>query len=266
MTFHLASEKGALHFSARAGYAARGLVYLTISGLALFYVLTGHGDTVGPKGAMQDVSTLPMGELLLILLSAGLIAYAIWRSAQSLLNADNHKADAKGYAVRGGLLVSGLTHCFLAIYTFQLALGSTSGGDGGSEKTIVSSLLSHAFGNYLVMLAGGTLACAGLAQMWKGASGKFDDWLDMPSRYKTGLKFISAAGLIMRGVLFMILGGFIIYAGITYDPGKAGGVQEALLWVREQPYGNALFTFMALGLFAFSIYSFIEAGCRKFVS
>ena len=46
---------------------------------------------------------------------------------------------------------------------------------------------------------------------------------------------------------------------ITYDPEKAGGLDDALRTVNRAPFGAGLLTLMALGLACFGIYRFAWA-------
>lgn len=54
-----------------------------------------------------------------------------------------------------------------------------------------------------------------------------------------------------------------MYAGITVDPSEAGGMREALQWVRGLPFGSAIFLALALGIFLFGGYSLVEAAYRR---
>jgi hypothetical protein len=47
--------------------------------------------------------------------------------------------------------------------------------------------------------------------------------------------------------------------GHRYDPGKAGGIDDALRTVHDAPFGAVLLTLMALGLICFGIYRFFWA-------
>jgi hypothetical protein len=74
---------------------------------------------------------------------------------------------------------------------------------------------------------------------------------------------VCAFGLTARGILFVIIAGFVVYAAYTVDPDQAGGLAEALRWVRTQDYGTGLFFAVAAGLLAFGAYSIIEAVWRR---
>jgi hypothetical protein len=69
-------------------------------------------------------------------------------------------------------------------------------------------------------------------------------------------------GLIARGAIFLIVAGFFMYAAFAVDPQQAGSTGDALVWVRQLPFGGALYSLIALGLFAFGAYGMIEARYR----
>ncbi|TWT74693.1 hypothetical protein Pla123a_35170 [Posidoniimonas polymericola] len=64
-------------------------------------------------------------------------------------------------------------------------------------------------------------------------------------------------------MVFAIIGGFIVYAAVTTNPEKAGGLPEALHWIRAQAYGPWLMAAVAAGLFCYGVYSIVEAVYRR---
>src|SRR5689334_15420365 len=90
---------------ARAGHAAKGVVYLLVGGLAVQAALGFGGETTDPKGAIRNLAGLPGGKVLLPLLAIGLAAYAVWRVLQAALDPDGKGKSAKGIAARIGYAV-----------------------------------------------------------------------------------------------------------------------------------------------------------------
>ena len=165
---------------ARSGYAARGVVYLIIGGLAVLAALGSGGQTTDSKGALVTILQQPFGKVLLALVALGLVGYAIWRLVQASMDPDDHGTDAKGVAIRGGLLVSAVTHVLLAFFALSLIFGWGGGGGGDSgAQDWTAWLLQQPFGRWLVALIGLAVIGAGLAHMVKGYKAKFEKYLQM---------------------------------------------------------------------------------------
>lgn len=249
---------------ARAGYAARGVIYLIIGGLATMTAFGFGGETTGSKGALSNLLQAPYGWLLVLVVALGLFSYSTWRFCQAIFDTDDHGTDAKGMAIRGGLLVSATTHVLLAFWAVSVVLGSASSSGSGSEKeSLVATVMSYTFGHWLVGLIGLAVIGVGVAHFLKGYDEQFEKRFTWSSDTRSKLKPFCKFGLYARGALFAILGGFVIYAAVTTDPSKAAGLSEAMSWLRGQPYGALLFTAAAFGLTCFGIYSIVEAIYRR---
>jgi hypothetical protein len=64
-------------------------------------------------------------------------------------------------------------------------------------------------------------------------------------------------------MVFVTIGAFLLAAAWQADQGEARGLGGALLALRAQPFGRALFAFVALGLAAFGAFGFVEARYRR---
>jgi len=249
---------------ARAGYGARGIVYGLLGALTLASALwgIGQGGEQGSTGAMSTLLGQPFGQVMLGLIALGLIGHVLWRLAQALLNADERDHDAVGWATRAGQLASAIANGALALAAARLALGMGGGEGGDNQESLTAWLMSQPFGRWLVGLVGLVIIGVGVVQVYRGVSGKYRDWLDLPSAHAGLLHAICAFGLSARGVLFAVTGGFFIFAALTVDPNQAGSLPEALDWVHGLPFGAQLYGLAALGLIAFGIYSGVEARYR----
>ena len=110
----------ALEMGARAGYAARGFVYLSIGLLALSAALQITASPSGTRGAIAALSQWPFARVWLTAVALGLASFAGWRALQSLIDADRQGKSWAALASRAGQAISGLVYGSLAWSTFRL--------------------------------------------------------------------------------------------------------------------------------------------------
>lgn len=257
-----ADAQDGLTYLAKAGYAARGVVYLLIGGLAAMAAVGAGGETTGSRGALDNLTDSTAGQVLLFLVGVGLVGYAIWRLVQAHYDLDSYGRDGKGLVKRAAMVISAFTHIALATWVFTaLFAGDSSGGDG--QQRWVGWLIEQPGGPIWVGLIGLAVAAAGVAQIVKGWKANFEKYLDPEYVKLPWARFISRFGLIARGVVFVILGWFFLQAALTYEPGQAGGLGAVLQWLGEQAWGWLILGVVALGLVAFGVYSILEAIYRR---
>ncbi|WP_347331605.1 DUF1206 domain-containing protein [Marinimicrobium locisalis] len=246
---------------ARTGYAARGIVYLLVGGLATLAAFGRGGETTGSPGALKSVMTAPLGTWLLLILALGLLCYALWRGIQAIMDPDQNGTDLKGLAIRAGLLGSALSHLVLAGLSVMMifAIGASSSGSEGSTQSTVNWLMGQPFGRWLVASVGLVIVGIGVVHHIRAWSTDFDEEFDMPSRSRYWAFPLFRFGLTVRGLVFMIVGGLFVAAAYHFNPEQAGGTGEALNTLRAQPFGKWLFATVAIGLFAFGAYSALAA-------
>ncbi len=242
---------------AKMGYTARGAVYLVIGGLAVLAAVGEGGGTTDSKGAILEIMRQPFGTALLILLIIGLFGYVIWRLIQAIKDPDNHGSSAKGLAVRGGLLASAISHGFLAIWTIKLLLGSNERAHE-TERFLATDI-----GQIVLGIFGIAFIAAGLAHIYKGWTARFERYMNIPSDKNQWARPLCRFGLISRGIVWCIVGWFFITSALFANSGKVKGIIDALELLRTYTFGNWLFGIVAAGLFAFGVYSLLEAMYRK---
>lgn len=181
----------------------------------------------------------------------------------TIMDVDDHGRGAKGIAVRGGLAVSAATHIGLAIYAGSLALGIVSGGSSGGAKSRAGTLMQQPFGQVLVGLVGLAVIGAGIAHLIKAGKAGFKKYLEARPDQMWWISPISRFGLAARGIVFGLIGGFVLIAAWQADPSEAKGLSGALDTLMRQSYGPVLMGIVAAGLVAFGTYSLIEARFRR---
>lgn len=248
---------------AKSGYAARGLLYVLIGSLAFLEATGNGGESTDSKGALDQVLQAPGGFIVLWLIAASLVGYSAWRLVQSILDADDHGTGARALLVRSGLFVSALTHLALAYTAGKAAWKASSSGGGSSSEGAVAVILGWPGGPWIVAAIGIIIGGAGVAHILKAIKEKYKKHFAVDSDVMSKLNFICKFGLLARGFVFFVIAGMFIYAAITQDSDRAGGLKDVLDTVSGQVYGPYLLGALAIGLLSFGVYSSVEAMYRK---
>ena len=109
------TARGWLEPIARAGFAAKGIVYLILGTLVT-------QAAFGAGGRITELLGEPYGRPLLALLAMGLVGYALWRFLEAFADANRKGTSPKALGVRAGYAASGVVYGSLAIYATRLAL------------------------------------------------------------------------------------------------------------------------------------------------
>lgn len=255
-----------LELLARAGYAARGFVYVSIGLLTLGAVLGLTPKAAGTGDVIQMLSGWPFGRVWLTGIAAGLAGFAIWRGLQSVLDADRQGTKPAAMAGRAGQAVSGVIYGGLALSLYRAldavedAIEAT-GGEGAQASA--ARVLDLPLGGALLMLAGVFVVGVGIAGLVRAVREDFCRRLGCGRRIRRVATWLGRAGYAGRGVAFLPLGFFIVLAGRAERAAEARGLGETLQAIEAQPFGQALLALISLGLLAFGLYAFVEARYRR---
>ncbi|MCA1995076.1 MAG: DUF1206 domain-containing protein [Coleofasciculus sp. S288] len=251
---------------ARLGYIAKGIVYAIVGVLAVQAAFGTGGRTTDAQGAVHTIAVQPFGKFLLVLLAIGLIGYVLWRFVQAFLDPEHKGDDAEGWAKRAGSVISGLLYAGLAIEAIRLITGSGGGDGGNSTQDWTARLLSQPFGQWLVGLVGSFIIGYGFYQFYEAYKAKFRKTLklrEMSANEETWATRIGRFSLAARGIVFTMIGFFLIQAAIQSDANEARGLDGALQTLAQQPYGPWLLGIVALGLVAYAIHMWVQAKYRR---
>lgn len=163
--------------------------------------------------------------------------------------------------IRAALLGSAVTYTGLAVYALGHAISASSDSGGSGERGLAHWVMSQQFGSYLAIAIGVGLIVGGIVTGAKGAFRKFEKYVQFPDGSGV-LSYICVYGLVARGAVFSVTGILFAYAGVKVDPDQAGGIADALEWLRELPFGSVIYVVIAIGLAAFGVYNLIAANYR----
>jgi hypothetical protein len=248
-----------MRHAARAGYAARGAVFLII-GYFAFRAAFATGEAMGERDAIDQMAGSGFGTVLLVALVLALGSFAAWRLFQVIFDIDGHGTGAKGLFIRTGLTISAFAYGALAVYAANLLAGLSAGGGGGNG--IVAAAYEAGFGVWLTYAIAAGMAAAGAAHIVKGAKAGFEKYMNIPAN-RHWLKPVCQFGLIARGITFFILAGLLATGAASYRSGSTPGLETALAAMRGWSFGWVLLSLTGLGLIAFGIYALAEAAYRR---
>ena len=258
-----ASDSPAARALARAGLTARGIIWILIGWVAAV-VAFGHARTeADQQGALQLLVRQPLGSVLLWLLGIGFVAYALWCLSQAAFGV---AGEGTGAGPRLKALGRAAVYAFFAYLTFQVISGAQGSSQSHRQQDMTAKAMQHPAGRWLVGIVGLAVIIAGLVLVGQGIRRRFLRYLrtsQMTPGTRRVVEWLGVIGTTARGVVVALAGVLVLEAAITHKPSKSGGIDKALLTLRNQPFGEILVLLAALGLVIFGVYGLCEARWRE---
>jgi len=187
---------------------------------------------------------------------------------RALFDPERRGHDAGAVVARVGYAVAGLSYSGLALAAAQLALGSGTAGQSSDASTQhwTARLLSAPFGPLLVIALGVILFAIAAIEFGRAHTASFGKDLNLGglgADLQRWIVRVGRAGLAARGVVFALIGLFLIQASRHQDASEAVGLGGALQKLAEQLYGQVLLGVVAAGLAMYGVFSFVEARYRR---
>lgn len=253
--------------AARIGLVAYGVVHLLIGVIALQIAWGGgSSDEASSSGALKTIAEQPFGGVALWVCAFGLAALTVWQVLTAVWGFQTEQDDMSRLRKRLSAVARAVVYAILAFSAAKVAGGSSSSGSssGGDSKEegITASLLSAPAGRVLVAAVGIAILVVAVLHVYRGISESFTHDLEGSATSGTSgsaVVTVGKIGYVSKGVAIGVVGVLFGWSAISYDPDKAGGLDDALQTVRDQPYGPYLLTLVALGLAAFGLFCFAWA-------
>jgi hypothetical protein len=259
-TARRASRSPAAHFLARAGLTARGIIYLLVGWVAVLAALGHSSREADQQGALHLLAGKSYGLVSLWLLAIGFACYALWRLSEAAFGVSGEP----GAGPRVKSLARAVIYAGLSYLAFTVISG-TDRSQSHQQQDITATAMAHPAGRVLVGVAGLVIVACGIILIAEGARKKFMRHLNaarMSARTRRVVKVLGITGTIARGVVFALVGVLVIDAAVTHKAAESGGIDKALLTLRDQPFGELLMLAAALGLVVFGVYGLCEARWR----
>jgi len=241
-------------------------MYALVGLLALKVALLGRGQTPDRASALKAVADEQFGRVLLSAIAVGLAGYALWQLARAFLGGNLEGGEDESIFKRIGYAARGVFYGALFVSTLMIVFGADEGGNKQKEDRATAFVLDLPAGPYIVGAVGLAFLAAAAFNLYRGLTRGFRKRLKlrkMSEAEDKAYSLIGVAGFVARGVVFGLIGVFLVRAAYQYDPKEAIGIDGALGEVARASYGPVLLGLTAAGLFAFGLYSFVEARYRE---
>ena len=245
--------------TARAGWAARGLLYVLVAVL-VSQIRSGGDRKADRTGAIEAVADAPLGGWLLALAVAGFAAFAVYR-LWAAATGDEEKP-----ARRAGWVGSALVYAYLAVTALFVLLSGDDEASGGGEQELTARVLGWPIGPWLVGAAGLVMFGVVANSIRKAVKEKFRHDIDegaVPNGLWPAVRALGVAGWSGKALVWALAGFFVVRAAVQHDPSEPVGFDASLRAMAGESWGPALLwvafaSFVAYGLLCLATAAWID--------
>jgi uncharacterized membrane protein YidH (DUF202 family) len=254
-----ATDSKAFEYTARAGFAASGVLHLLVAFIIL-RVAFGSGGNADQSGALAAVAKQPGGTIMMWVAAVGLLALGLWRVAEALLGSKPGESrqgqDDNPAWKRAKSLGLAIVNFAIAFSALKFAMGG--GQSSGQQNAGMSAqLMQSGWGKAVLIAVGIGVAVVGGYHVYKGAAKKFQK--DLQVAAGRSITAVGVTGYVAKGLVLLGAGLLVVFATLTADPSKAAGLDAAVKTLGQAPFGKVLLILAALGIAAFGAYSFVRS-------
>lgn len=242
----------------RAGLVAYGVVHLLVAWLALQLAFGDREGKPSSSGAMHQLAEQPFGKALVWLVALGMFLLVLWRVLEAAVgHQDQDGSDRTKKRVSSAF--KAVLYGAVGISAVKVAIGS---GGGSGTDSWTAKLMDLPAGQAIVVAVGLGIIGYGVYQIVKAWTEKYRKELDAEGTSgQAGRAYVlfGKIGYAAKGVAVGIVGGLFVYAGITHEAKKSGGLDQALFEVLDQPFGPVLLGLIAIGIACYGLFCFARA-------
>jgi hypothetical protein len=258
-----ARHSPALLGSVRAGFVAYGAVHLLFAWIAIRLV-TNHDASSGSasktatgQGALAQLADDPLGRILLGAMSVLFVILMLWQLLTALVG-HRHRSGWRRVALRAAAVCRLLVYGYFAVSCARLSMRGADAA-GRSPQSTTARILNAPLGPLLVIAVAAVAVGVGVALVVFGARKSFVRLLNQGARGGGRRKVVvvlGQVGYVAKGLAFIVVGALLTTVALTHDPGKAGGLDQALFQFLGHATGSAAIVVVGLGLGCFGLYLF----------
>jgi hypothetical protein len=257
------------------GLIGKGLLYGSLGFLAIDVAMGDRSaGSVSKTGAIERVASAPFGKFLIIVLTVSLIGLVVWKAMEAITGdpIDGSEAtDRAKNAVKAVLYAgSAVTSFSILVNNWSSSSSSSTGGSGSgsgsdSQQQAAAVIMDLPAGRWLVLLVGLAAIAYGAKQIYDHTvQAEFMQRIrSLDEKTSATVEMIGRAGFAGRALLMIGVGVFFAYAGIDHDPSEATGLSGLLQELSDATWGRVVLWVIAVGTFAYGVFSLVEAKYRR---
>jgi hypothetical protein len=254
----------ALVILGRAGYAAKGIVYVVIGALAAGVALGAGGATTDSTGALSAIGEGSLGQATLIGIGLGLLGYTAWALVSAVTDAEGRGDEPTSFVLRASQAIRGLGYGALGIQALRL-LGHDGAHGSDAARDWTARFLDMPLGRAIVVIVGLCVLGYAVYQLHDACTDGVCEHLDLEEAGPTAARWIvrfGRFGIGARAVVLALIGVFLVRAGVQGDAGEAGGVDDSLQALATADHRWMILGTVAFGLVAYGAYQLATARFR----
>ena len=243
----------------RAGLVAYGVVHLLVGWLALQLAFGESEGKASNKGAMQELAQQPFGEVLVWAIAIGMFLLVLWRGLEATVGHRDKEEGADRWKARAVSALKAVIYAAIGISALNVVIGAKS-SKGGSSWT--KTVMEWPGGQWIVAAVGVAVILYGANHIRKGFTEDYAKHLDAEGKSgQTGKAYLlfGKVGYIGKGIAIAIVGGLVLYGGLTHDPKKSGSLDQALHKLLTYPFGQVMLIVVAAGIICYGVFCFARA-------
>ena len=242
----------------RAGLVCYGVMHLLIAYLAVRLAFGYTSGSASSQGAFHEMAQNTLGVVTLWVVAVGFLALVLW---QVLEAAVGHRDEEGGKRTWKRVVSAGKAVLYgtLGLSAAKTAVGSSG---GGGTRGITARLMQMPGGTVIVAAVGVGVLCVAAFLFHRGWSEGYRSKLDTGGQTgDDGRAYIllGKVGYLGKAGAIAVVGALFIYAAVTRDPHRAGGLDVALRKVLHEPFGMPLLLLLALGFACYGLFCFAWA-------
>jgi hypothetical protein len=249
-----------VHYVARAGFAANGLVHALI-GLLAVGVGLGAGGRADHGGALRQIAKTPGGEVSLWIVTVALAALGLWLIVGAFVLKSRDPKNRIGHRVIE--IGKGVAYLLLAATSLTAARGGQSNSEADVDS-LSATLIATPGGVLVLLLLALIVIVIGGYFVNKGVRRRFVDDIDLPDgALGRTVVAIGVFGYAAKGVALIVVGVLLSIAGVKADASQASGLDGSLRVLSHLPLGQVILVIIGFGFVAYGLYCFIRARLAK---